>query len=255
MRRRSFCLLLTGLLLAAARPLLAADDGPIYELRVYTCEPGKLEALHERFRNHTTKLFEKHGMKNVAYWVPTDGPTAENTLIYILEHKSREAAQASWAAFLADPEWKEVARKSQQDHGKILTGMPTSTYMKATDYSAKTAPVDHSKVYELRTYVAKPGKFDAINARFRNHTDGFFKTHGMKVVGYWVPLDEPKSSNTLLYVVQHDSREKAAESWKAFGANPAWQAARKESEKDGPLLVGRPEAVYMKVVDYSPKAE
>jgi hypothetical protein len=108
---------------------------PVYELRIYVCEPGKLDALNERFRNHTLKLFEKHGMENVAYWTPTDGEAAGNTLIYVLKHASREAADASWKAFRDDPEWQRVAAESQKKHGKILAQPPQSTFMKVTDYS------------------------------------------------------------------------------------------------------------------------
>ena len=90
---------------------LSADDSPVYELRVYTCEPGKLEALHSRFRNHTMKIFEKHGIKNIAYWTPTEGDKASNTLVYLLEHKSRAAADESWMGFRNDAEWKAVAAK------------------------------------------------------------------------------------------------------------------------------------------------
>lgn len=232
-----------------------AAEGPVYELRVYTCEPGKLDALNARFREHTLRLFEKHGMKNVAYWSPSEGPLAETTLVYILEHKSREAAQASWDAFRADPEWKAVAAQSAKDHGKILANPPEATYMKATDYSRAIGAIDPAKTYELRTYVAADGKFDALNARFRDHTDKLFARHGMTSLGYWIPLDEPKSKNTLIYVLQHDSREKAGESWKAFGADPEWQAAKAASETGGPLLAERPGVLFLKATDYSPRSK
>ncbi len=110
-----------------------AADTQVYELRTYTCEPGKLPNLLARFRNHTTKLFEKHGMKNIGYWVPEDGPTHENTLIYVLAHKNRDAAKASWDAFRADPEWVKVRTESEAS-GKIVTKVE-SVYMSPTDFS------------------------------------------------------------------------------------------------------------------------
>ena len=64
----------------------AAGKGRVFEIRTYTANEGKLDALHARFRNHTTKLFEKHGMTNVGYWKPLDEPLSKNTLIYILSH-------------------------------------------------------------------------------------------------------------------------------------------------------------------------
>jgi hypothetical protein len=109
------------------------NAGRVFELRTYTAPDGKLPELQARFRNHTMRIFERHGMKNVGYWVPQDAPTKDNTLIYIISHESREAAKKSWAAFGADPEWQKVAKESQMN-GKIVAGI-TSVYMDATDYS------------------------------------------------------------------------------------------------------------------------
>ena len=97
--------------------------GAVYELRTYVTNPGKLENLNARFRDHTVGLFKKHGIESVGYWVPTDGESSKNTLIYVIKHKSRDAAKASWKAFVSDPAWKKVARESQVD-GKILAQRP-----------------------------------------------------------------------------------------------------------------------------------
>jgi hypothetical protein len=85
----------------------------VFELRTYTAPEGKLGELHARFRDHTLKIFNKHGMKSVIYLAPQDAPDSANTLIYILEHPSREAAKKAWADFAADPEWVKVAADSQ----------------------------------------------------------------------------------------------------------------------------------------------
>jgi hypothetical protein len=111
----------------------AAAAKPVYELRTYTTLPGRLPNLEKRFRDHTTKLFAKHGMKNVGYWVPQDAPAKDNTLIYILAHESREKADASWKAFAADPDWKTVREASEAD-GKIVQKVDR-VYMNSTDYS------------------------------------------------------------------------------------------------------------------------
>lgn len=110
-----------------------ADSGHVFELRTYTTFEGKLPALHERFTNHTTKLFEKHGMRNIGYWVPQDSEKSSNTLIYIVSHKSREAAAQSWQAFGNDPEWQKVQSESIKD-GEIVKGVE-SVFMDATEYS------------------------------------------------------------------------------------------------------------------------
>jgi hypothetical protein len=105
----------------------------VYELRTYTTEPGRLPALHARFRDHTMKLFEKHAMQNVMYWVPTDEKLKDNTLIYVISHASLEAAAKSWEAFINDPEWKRVKDASEAD-GKIVAKVERQ-YMTLTDYS------------------------------------------------------------------------------------------------------------------------
>jgi hypothetical protein len=107
--------------------------GAVYELRVYHAAAGKLPDLLARFRDHTVKIFDRHGMKSVAYWTPVDEPDKSNTLIYILYHPSREAAAANWKAFQDDPEWKSVKEKSEAN-GK-LTDKVDSTFMALTDFS------------------------------------------------------------------------------------------------------------------------
>jgi len=112
-----------------------AGNGTVFELRTYTALEGKLPDLLKRFRDHTTMLFERHGMKNVAYWTPTDDPQKSKTLIYILKHPSREAATANWKAFQDDPEWQQVRNKSEEN-GKLVEKVD-STFMTLTDFSAK----------------------------------------------------------------------------------------------------------------------
>ena len=106
----------------------------VYELRTYTVLPARLPALHKRFAEHTMKLFEKHGMRNGMYWTPTDDARKDNTLIYVLSHESQEAADRSWKAFQADPEWIKVRDASEAD-GKILAKAPERVYMKMTEFS------------------------------------------------------------------------------------------------------------------------
>jgi hypothetical protein len=123
---------LLGLFVLLAGFALAQNR--VYEMRIYTCNEGKLEALKARFRDHTIEIFKRHGMESVGYWVPQDGEKSKTTLIYIITHASRDAAKANWAAFSADPEWKKVAAASEVD-GKILAKPPESIFMDATDFS------------------------------------------------------------------------------------------------------------------------
>jgi hypothetical protein len=110
-----------------------ATTNHVFEVRTYTAEPGKLEALHARFRDHTLQIFNKHGMTSVGYFAPSDEPLSKNTLIYILEFPSREAAKKSWDEFRNDPEWQKVQKESEAN-GKLVTKVD-SVFTEPTDYS------------------------------------------------------------------------------------------------------------------------
>lgn len=255
LHRLAFATILLAIFCTCGIAAESERESGVYELRIYTCAPGKLDALHARFKNHTMALFEKHGMENIAYWTPVAEGDSDPRLIYLLRHASREAAKASWAGFIADEEWKQVAAASREEHGQILAKRPESIFMVATDYSPRVPLADPKKLYELRIYTAAEGKLEALNARFRDHTDKIFARHGMQSFGYWAPLDEPQSANTLIYVLEYENRDAASAGWKAFASDPEWKAARAESEKDGRLLSTRPESVYMTPTDYSPVKE
>ena len=111
----------------------AQSSDRVFELRTYTAHPGRLEELHARFADHTIQLFERHGMTNVGYFSPQDAPLSENTLIYLLAHDSRAAAEASWAAFRADPDWQRVAEETRRD-GRLVASVE-SMFLDATYYS------------------------------------------------------------------------------------------------------------------------
>ena len=113
---------------------LACAQNRVYELRTYTCNEGKLEALKARFRDHTIEIFKRHGIESVGYWIPRDPEKSKTTLIYIVVHPSLEAAQKNWAEFRADPEWKKVQTESEAS-GKILAKPPESVLMDPTDFS------------------------------------------------------------------------------------------------------------------------
>ena len=240
----TFCF---GLLLFAG-----TSQAEVYEMRTYTTNAGKLDALHARFRDHTTKLFEKHGIENIGYWVPTNEDDSTNTLIYIIKHESRDAAKNSWGAFMQDTDWKKAYQDSIAD-GRLVSKVE-SVYMNATDYSPEftSGKGDDDAVFELRIYNTNAGKLDGLNARFRDHTVKLFEKHGIENVAYWTPADEPDSESQLIYVIKHKSSDAAAASWKAFGSDEAWKKVAKESQKDGRFLRERPTSIYMTATDYSP---
>ena len=125
----------------------------------------------------------------------------------------------------------------------------------STLYAGAYANKD-SHVYEMRVYNAASGKLDALNARFRNHTCKLFEKHGIVNLGYWHPTDAEKGAGSrLIYIVAHPSKEKGLANFKEFGADPAWQAARKASEEKAGGSLTIPKGVkstYMKAVDFSP---
>ena len=126
--------MLKKLLLAALlMTMTMTAENRVFEMRTYTTVDGRLDALLTRFRDHTTKLFEKHGMTNIGYWVPQDAPLSKNTLVYVLAYPSREAAKKSWDGFRTDPVWQK-AQKESEVSGKIVDHV-VSVFMDPADFS------------------------------------------------------------------------------------------------------------------------
>lgn len=226
----------------------------VYELRIYTLHPGRTEALLNRFRNHTLRLFQRHGIESLGYWMPTD--PSDLRLHFLLRYPSREAREASWKAFMADPEWKAAQKASEAD-GPIVAKVE-NPYLQLTDYSAvfPTGNVSKSGVFELRVYTTPAGGLANLDARFRNHTLALFEKHGIHNVAYFHKLaDQPGADSTLLYFVTHKSQAAAKASFASFGADPAWKAAREASEKaaGGSLTVpGGVKSYFLQPTDFSP---
>ncbi|HEY0548997.1 MAG TPA: NIPSNAP family protein [Verrucomicrobiae bacterium] len=230
-------------------------DPRVYEMRIYYAAPGKLDDLNKRFRDHTLRLFEKHGIENIGYWTPIDN--TNNALIYVLAHPSREAAKKSWADFFADPDWKAAAKASEAN-GKLVSRVE-SHFMQATDYSPAIKPSKaEPRVFELREYTASAGNLAALDSRFRDHTVALFKKHGMENLAYWHLMpDQKNADHKLIYILAHKTPEAGAASFDAFRKDPVWIETRAASEKKagGSLTEGGMAGVkstYMKATDYSP---
>ena len=269
-----FLLALAVVTMAAIAPV-AAEENRLFEMRVYFSAPGKLAALNARFRDHTVKLFEKHGITNVGYFEPQDNP--DGKLVYFLAYKDPAARKAAWAAFLADPDW-QAARKASEADGKLVAKVE-EFYLTPTDYSSLVRPAVAAKerVFELRTYTATPGNLPALNARFRDHTAKLFETHGITNVGYWtlatgpgVPVhtaaaladlgvvsaaDQKASDVTLVYLLAHLNGPARDKSFAEFRDDPDWKKAlaASEAKAGGPLTVkGGVKSVLLTPTDYSP---
>ena len=124
-----------------------------------------------------------------------------------------------------------------------MAGVPA-----AAEEKEKAVKKADTRVFELRTYYAAPGKMDALNARFRDHTNALFKKHGMDIIGFWI---DEKRPDVLIYILAYPSKEARDKSWKAFREDPDWIKAKEASEKDG-KLVDKVDSVYMNPTDYSP---
>lgn len=238
---------------AAKEPVQPAP--PLYELRTYHAEPGKLDALNARFRDHTTALFTKHGMTNVGYWTPKDNP--DNLLIYLISFPDKAAHDKAWKDFGADPEWKAVQTASEVN-GKLV-GKIESRFLTPTDFSpqpkgtAEGAP----HLFELRTYSATPNNLPLLLKRFREHTMDLFKRHGITNFLYTTPATgDPGADNTLVYLIQHASAEAQVKSWTDFRADPEWVKVKADSEKEGggslTVLPDGVKSVLLVPTDYSP---
>lgn len=118
---------------AKAAGAASSGTGRFYEMRTYHCPEGKLEDLHNRFRNHTNRLFKKHGIEMIGYWTPADAPESKNTLVFILAYPSRAEREKRWNAFASDPEWKKAAAESEKN-GRLVAKVD-QLYMNPTDYS------------------------------------------------------------------------------------------------------------------------
>jgi len=133
----------------------------------------------------------------------------------------------------------------------VIAGLGGAVLNGALTHGAQGGKKVDTRVFELRTYYANPGKMDALNARFRDHTNKLFVKHGMTLIGYWNPIDSKQAQEKLIYILAYPSKEAADKSWKDFMKDPDWNAARAKSEENG-KLVAKVESVYMNPTDYSP---
>ena len=233
---------------------VGAEDGPVFEMRTYYANEGKLDDLLTRFRDHTVSLFEKHGMENVGYFVPENNP--DSILVYFLSYPSRDARKASWKGFVNDPDWKEAFAASKVN-GKLVAKVE-SQFLMLTDYSPKLRIKKSKKprLFEMRTYTAAERKLSHLDYRFANDTIRIFEKHGMTNVAYWHPMsDQEGHGNTLIYLLAYKDSKAHEKAWAGFRADPDWKAAAarsKERANGGLLVKNGVQSQMLKSVDFSP---
>lgn len=256
-------LLLTTVIVFMSGVVSAVEpDTRIYELRVYTPNDGKQNALNELIAKSGIRAMSKHGIELLGAWVPAD--TKDQRVVTLVGHAVKSDPAKNWAAFQSDEGWK-ADRTNAYAAGEIMKRENiTQITMNATDYSPAVKPANvGNRIFELRTYVSTPNNLKHLNARFRDHTVKLFEKHGMTNVAYFnipesdtltndqllkacspvgkdacdCPRDAKASPTALVYFLTHQSVDAQKASFGKFGGDPAWKSALQNSEKTagGPL--------------------
>ena len=229
----------------SAPRMLRVDDGPVYELRIYAAAEDRLGHLIKRFREHTDRLFRKHKMEPVAYWLPTDGTAKEKRrFVYILKHPSRYAAYRNWNAFTHDPEWKRGVLE-QPEFQRLLSDRPESVFLTPNKFLNESTRSNNPNIYELRIHTAAQGKLTALHQHHRDTGVNLHLKHGIRTLGSWFAFDRPESENTMYTLHRHTNRTQADLNWKAIEADPEWRKSRGN-------LNTKTERLYLKPMDFSP---
>lgn len=227
-----------------------AQDTRYFEMRQYTVHEGKMPDLVSRFQNHTLDLFEKHGIENIAYFLPTD----ENPgfLTFILAYPDKDSRDKFWQAFGNDPDWQKAYKESEAN-GPLVSKVNQTFMHTAPELSPKGINFDNAgdRVFELRTYTMHPGRVSNINARFRDHTRTLFENHGMTNIVYWFTEAKEGEQTQLVYLLAHKDEAAGNASFLTFRDDPAWVSVRDASEADG-KIVEKVESVYFKPLPFSP---
>jgi hypothetical protein len=226
------------------------QDSRYFEMRTYTAHEGKRDDLIKRFQDHTLKLFDKNGIENVAYFIPTD--ENNNTLTFILAYPDQESRDVLWNKFANDPEW-QAAYQASEANGPLVANVKQTFMEVAPELNPEIIRWQHEgkRVFELRTYYMHPDRIDAINARFRDYTRELFQKHGMTNVMYWYTVEGDGSQSKLVYLLAHKTEKAGKKSFDKFREDPVWEMVRDRSEETGPI-VENVESIYLKPLPFSP---
>ena len=229
----------------AAPRMPRVDDGPVYELRIYAAAEDRLGHLIARFREHTDRLFRKHKMEPVAYWLPTDGTAKEKRrFVYILKHPSRYAAYQNWNAFTHDPEWKRGVLE-KPEFQRLLSERPESIFLTSNGFPNKSNRSNTPSIYELRINTAKPEKLAALHQYHNDQGLKLHLKHDIHTMGCWFAYDRPESENALYTLLRHPSRPQAELNWKSLESDSAWRKTKGN-------LAEKTERLYLKPLNFSP---
>jgi hypothetical protein len=218
-----------------------------FEMRTYTVNVGKMPDLIQRFQNHTRTLFAKHGIESVSYFLSADQP--EKQLTFIIGYPSAEERDIRWNNFANDPEWKAVAAASEAN-GKIVQKVDQvfMVWAKGPNSRKVSRP---SGIFQLRTYHLLPGKLDAIQTRFRDHTQALFEKQGLSNYPYWITVEKDGVQSKLVYFLGHQNKEEFNAAFGRFVADPEWIKVRDASEASG-KIVEKIDALFYTALPFSP---
>lgn len=240
-------LLITGI----GGKILAQDaqglKSTYFEIRKYYAHEGKLDELIARFENHTTAIFERIGMENVAYFLPVEND--DNTLTYILGYPDKASRNRMWEKFVNDPEWQKAYKKSTEN-GALVKTIEETFMVLAPGLNELPKPMP-SGVIQLRTYTCNEGKLFDLQRRFKDHTQALFEKQGFRNYPYWVTDEEDGSQSQLIYLLGHRDQGAFDFSFQQFLKDPEWIKARDASEVNG-KLVEKVDAVLFKTLPFSP---
>lgn len=203
-----------------------------FEMRTYTVNEGKMPDLIQRFQNHTRALFTKHGIENVAYLLSEEEP--DKQLTFIIGYPSASERDIRWNNFANDPEWKAVAAASEAN-GKIVQKVDQVFMVWAPGLNSKKISRP-SGIFQLRTYHLLPGKLNAIQTRFRDHTQALFEKQGLSNYPYWITVEKEGLQSKLVYFLGHQNKEEFNAAFDRFRVDPEWIRVRDASEMPGKIV-------------------
>lgn len=218
-----------------------------FEMRTYTVHEGKMPDLIQRFQNHTRALFTKHGIENVAYFLSEEHP--EKQLTFILGYPNGPERDIRWNNFANDPEWKAVAKASEAN-GPIVQKVDQVFMEWAKDLNSAKTPRP-SGIFQLRTYHLLPGRLEAIQTRFRDHTQALFEKQGLSNYPYWITVEKDGAQPKLVYLIGHQSKDEFTAAFGRFVADPEWIRVRDASEASG-KIIEKIDAVLFTPLPFSP---
>jgi NIPSNAP len=221
----------------------------LYELRIYTAAPGKMDALLARFQNHALQYWPQYGIKLEGFWLPVEAG-ADPQLYYLVSYADMAARERAWRDFQADRRWQKAVKKSVKT-GEILA-KTEEIFLQITDFSPNQWQAVGNRVFELRVYNAHPNRLPDVLARFRNHTVKLFEKHGMQNLVYFTSIPQKADETSkLYYFLGHRDQAAGKAAFETFRQDPAWHQVRDASEANG-KIVERVVSVYLRPVDFSP---